>query len=153
MYSLSPYILYIYIYIYIYIYTHIYKHIQTHTKTLCIYDYIFRGESSFCDSHVRNGRDKTGERVYFGGIRRLQVSLQGQTGHQGRAQVIAQKSCRERMVFKWNRFAKAPGEQRWGGMLSLARSSRVALLYFDNAVFILDDVTTSFPCYKLHLSE
>ena len=65
MYSLSPYILYIYIH------THIYKHIHTHTYTLCIYDYIFRGESSFCDSHVRNGRDKTGERVYFGGIRRL----------------------------------------------------------------------------------
>lgn len=44
-------------------------YIHTHTYTLCIYDYSFRGESLFCASDVRNGRDKTGKRVYFGGIR------------------------------------------------------------------------------------
>lgn len=36
---------------------------------LYIYIFFFEGDSLFCASHgVRKGGDKTGERVYFGGV-------------------------------------------------------------------------------------
>lgn len=45
------------------IYTlYIYAHTHIHSV---IYDYSFRGESLFCASHVRNGRDKLKEGLFW----------------------------------------------------------------------------------------
>ena len=132
---------------FLYIYTH--THTHTHTYALYIYDYIIRGESLFCASHFRNGRDKSEERVYFGGVR---ASVGFATGAD-RALRWGLGCCLEVLQGKDGlQVEQISKGSRWTQVGWDAFLNRRVELHFDNAVFILDDVT-SFPCYKLHLWE
>lgn len=122
------YSLYIYT-LYIYAHTHIHSVYMIIVLEVRVYSVLLMLEME---------GDKTGKEGLFWRYKGFcRFCYRGRQGIKVGLRLLSGSPARERMAFRWNKWAKAPGEHRWGGMLSLTRNSRVAQLHFDNQCLFL----------------